>query len=47
LAFISPEATDLVIYNAKSSNENRRLIVANSVRFGLEGNDKAETAHID
>lgn len=23
------------------------MIVANSVRFGLEGNDKAETAHID
>jgi hypothetical protein len=37
LAFISPDAAKLVIANAKSTNENRRLIVANSLRFGLEG----------
>jgi hypothetical protein len=37
LAFISPEAAKLVIANAKSPNENRRLIIANSLRFGLEG----------
>jgi hypothetical protein len=37
LAFISPEAAQLVISNAQSPNENRRLIIANSLRFGLEG----------
>lgn len=35
LAFITPEAAKLVISNSKSPNENRRLIVANSLRFGL------------
>lgn len=37
MAFISDEAAKLVIANAKSKNENRRLIIANSLRFGLEG----------
>lgn len=35
LAFITSEAAKLVIGNSKSPNENRRLIVANSLRFGL------------